>query len=73
MSGMTAMSDEDRIIHQSPFPEWYATQDVRGIWLCDKASDRKVKVEPPTEWGQYWSWNLTEDGKGIYFQQGKGQ
>lgn len=62
------MDDNDRRIHPSPFLNWYAKQDtsVRGIWLCDKASDRKVLVEPPAEWGRHWAWNLTEDGKGIY-------
>jgi len=62
------MTDEDRIVHESPYPAWYATQDTsRGVWLCDRTSDRKVKFEPPAEWGRHWSWNLTEDGSGIYF------
>ena len=62
--------DTDRITHQSPFPEWFATQDAaRGVWLCDKASDRKVEMEPPAEWGQHWTWNMTEDGTGIYFKR----
>ena len=61
---------DDPIIHQSPWHEWYATQDaVRGVWLCDKASDQKVKVEPPTEWERHWTWNVTEDGTGIYFKR----
>jgi hypothetical protein len=62
------MTDEDRRICPSPFPEWYATQDAssRGVWLCDKASDRKILVEPPAEWGRHWSWNVTEDGTGVY-------
>ena len=60
----------DCIIHRSPFPNWFATQDAScGVWLCDKASEQKVKVEPPTEWGRHWSWNVTEDGGGIYFQR----
>jgi len=60
--------DEQHIIHLSPWPQWYATQDTsaRGVWLCDKTSDRKVLVERPAEWGRHWSWNMTEDGKGIY-------
>jgi hypothetical protein len=67
---MTGMADDDRQIHLSPYPEWFATQDpVRGVWLCDKASERKLKVEPPTDWGRHWSWNVTEDGTGIYFQR----
>ena len=63
------MTDQDYIVHQSPFPDWFAFQDTssRGIWICDRASDRKVKFEPPAEWGRDWSWNLTEDGSGIYF------
>lgn len=60
---------DDRIIHQSPFPDWFATQDVRGVWLCDRTSDRKVKFEPPPAWGRDWSWNVTEDGTGIYFRR----
>jgi hypothetical protein len=61
---------EERIVHMSPYADWYATQDVScGVWLCDKTSDRKVLVEPPTEWGRDWKWNVTEDGKGIYFRR----
>ena len=67
---MTGMSEDDRIVHRSPWREWYATQDGScGVWLCDKASERKVKVEPPVEWGRHWSWNVTEDGTGIYFKR----
>ena len=61
------VTDEDRIIRPSPYSQWNAAQDGRGVWLCDKASDRSVKVEPPAGWGRHWSWNLTEDGSGIYF------
>jgi hypothetical protein len=64
------MTDEDRRIHPSPWPQWFATQDTsRGVLLCDRTSDRKVKVEPPAEWGRNWSWNVTEDGSGIYFRR----
>jgi hypothetical protein len=63
--------DEQRIIHVSPFAEWYASQDLsaRGVWVYDKTGDRKVLVEPPAQWGRHWSWNLTEDGKGVYFRR----
>ena len=63
--------DKERIIHAAPWPEWFATQDTsaRGVWLCDKTSDRKVLVEPPAEWGAEWSWNLTEGGNGIYLRR----
>ena len=62
--------NEDCIVHRSPFPDWFATQDTsRGVWLCDKASEQKVKVEPPLEWGRHWSWNVTEDGTGVYFKR----
>ena len=62
--------NEDAIIHRSPFSDWYATQDTSfGVWLCDRASDQKVKVEPPAEWGAHWTWNVTEDGAGIYFRR----
>ncbi len=61
------MTDE-LLVHKAPWPDWYATQDaVRGVLLCRKGSDQKVKVEPPHEWGQRWRWNLTEDGSGMYF------
>jgi hypothetical protein len=60
----------DYIVHHSPFPDWFATQDTsRGVWLCDRTSDRKILVEPPAEWGRHWAWNLTEDGTGIYFRR----
>jgi hypothetical protein len=26
-------------------------------------------AEPPAEWGRHWSWNVTEDGKGVYFKR----
>ena len=65
------MTGEDRRIHLSPFPQWYATQDPAsgGVWLCDKTGDRKILVKSPPEWGRHWSWNVTEDGKGIYFRR----
>ena len=68
---MTGMTEDDRRTHLSPFPEWYATQDASscGVWICDKASDQKVKVEPPADWGRHWSWNVTEDGKGVCFKR----
>ena len=34
-----------------------------------RRATRKVKVEPPAEWGRDWSWNVTEDGTGIYFER----
>jgi hypothetical protein len=62
--------NEDDIIHRSPFRDWYATQDAScGVWLCDRASDQKVKIEPPAQWEAHWTWNVTEDGVGIYFRR----
>jgi hypothetical protein len=63
------MAEHDLRIHPAPFSDWYATQDTsaRGVWLCDRATEEKVKVVPPAEWGPNWSWNITEDGKGVYF------
>ena len=59
-------ADEPIIIHKSPFADWFATQDIaRGVSLYDRSSDAKIAVEPPAEWGRHWSWNVTEDGKGI--------
>jgi len=64
------MTDNDRIIHKSPFSEWYATQDAScGVWLCDKTNDQKIKIEPPAQWEAHWTWNVTEDGMGIYFKR----
>ena len=65
------MTNEDRRIHLSPFPDWYADQDTSagGVWLYDKTSERKVLVQPPAEWGRHWSWNLTQDGTGIYVKR----
>jgi hypothetical protein len=61
---------DDQVIHESPYADWYATQDAssRAVWICDKGSDRKVLVEPPTEWGRHWAWNVTEDGKAVCFR-----
>jgi hypothetical protein len=65
------MTDPDRRIHPAPYPDWYATQDTSspGVWICDRATEEKVKVEPPAEWGRNWSWNITQDGKGVYFRR----
>ncbi|MGO8752097.1 MAG: hypothetical protein ACLQNE_39670 [Thermoguttaceae bacterium] len=64
---------DDLVIHQAPWPDWFATQDaVRGVLFCKKESDEKVKVEPPASWGSRWRWNLTEDGSGIYFRKEQG-
>jgi hypothetical protein len=53
-----------------PWLDWYATQDgIRGALLCDRESEEKVRVEPPTEWGSRWRWNVTEDGSGVYFRE----
>lgn len=62
----------DTIEHESPWPSWYADQDGRAVWLHDKASGEKAKVEPPIEWGHDWCWNVTEDGTGIYFRRVSG-
>jgi hypothetical protein len=57
------------VVHKAPWPSWYADQDGRGVWLHDKASGQKIRVAPPAEWGRGWSWNITEDGTGIYFRR----
>jgi len=63
-------TNEPIVIHESPFAHWFATQDVaRGVSLHDRRSDAKIAVEPPAEWGWHWSWNVTEDGQGIYFRR----
>lgn len=65
------MTDLDRRIHLAPFLDWFATQDTsaRAVWIYDRASAEKVKLEPPAERGPNWSWNITEDGGGIYFRR----
>ncbi len=63
------MKDE-LVIHPSPWLEWFATQDSeRGVSIREKGSDRKIVIEPPSEWGTHWAWNLTEDGAGVYFRR----
>lgn len=53
-------------IFKSPWPKWYATQEsLRGVMICNKASDEKKLLEPPQEWGSKWAWIFTEDGSGI--------
>ncbi len=63
------MADDNRQIHPSPYPNWNATQDVSCVWIYERGSDRRIKLEPPAEWGQHWAWNFTEDGKGICFKR----
>jgi hypothetical protein len=64
------MTDDPNLrIHLSPYVDWYATQDVACVWICDRHSEQRVKFEPPAEWGRHWSWNITEDGSGIYMKR----
>ena len=64
------MTDQDQWIHPAPFSDWFATQDTsaRGVWLCDRATEEKIKLEPPAEWGRDWAWNITEDGRAVCFR-----
>ncbi len=66
----TTTVTDDLVTHQARWrADWYATQDaIRGIWFCNRASNEKVRVEPPSEWGRKWQWNITEDGSGVYFR-----
>ena len=54
--------------HESPYADWFATQDGRGVLVCDRQSDRKTRIEPPEDWGKHWGWNLTQDGKGVQLE-----
>ena len=56
----------DSVIHQSPWPDWFATQESRrSVSICDKASDERIEVQPPASWGKKWAWNISEDGTGV--------
>lgn len=66
-------ANEPIVIHESPFTDWFATQDIaRGVTIYDRSSGEKIVVKPPAKWGRQWSWNVTEDGKGIYFKRTEG-
>ena len=59
-------SEKNAHVMKSPWEQWYATQsDLDGVWLCDRTSEEKVKVKPPSTWGRNWAWNIAEDGTGI--------
>jgi hypothetical protein len=61
--------EADIRVHRSPWPEWFATQEsLTGVFLCNKSTGEKVKIEPPKEWGRNWAWNFTEDGTGIFIR-----
>ena len=62
-------SDVDTVTHPSPFSDWFASQDGRSILICDKASDGRIKVEPPPAWGNAWAWNIDEAGTGIVMRR----
>lgn len=64
-------SDANTVIHPSPWPDWLATQEGRSVWICNKASEERVRVEPPADWGSDWAWNITEDGTGIVMRRVK--
>jgi hypothetical protein len=58
------------VVHPSPWPKWIATQeDSCSVRICDKASDEKIKVEPPADWGNAWAWNISQDGTGIVLRR----
>ncbi len=60
------------VVHKTPWPSWYADQDGRALWIHDRTSGQKIKVEPPAEWGRHWAWNVTEDGEGNCFRRTSG-
>lgn len=56
--------------HKSPWPVWYASQEsLTGIVICNKATEERVLVSPPKEWGRHWAWNFAEDGSGIVIRR----
>jgi hypothetical protein len=56
----------DMRFHESPWADWYATQEsITAVVICNKETAEKVVVEPPQEWGRKWAWNILEDGSGI--------
>ena len=60
----------DTRFHKSPWTGWYATQEsLWGVVICDKATDEKIVIEPPKEWGRKWAWNISSDGLGIVMQR----
>lgn len=64
------VDEPDSVIHPSPWPEWFASQeDRRSVVICDRASDNKIKIQPPASWGKNWAWNITEDGSGIVLRR----
>jgi hypothetical protein len=69
---MTAQLTDPLVIHKSPWSSWYADQQGRAVWIHDKTSSRKAKLEPPAEWGSHWQWNITVDGTGIFFRHVSG-
>jgi len=62
--------NETTIIHESPWSDWFATQDLsRGVSLHERGGNRSIILTPPPEWEAAWAWNVTEDGAGIYFRR----
>ena len=60
----------DTVTHPSPWPDWFATQEnCRSVLICNKASEEKVKVEPPADWGSNWAWNINDTGAGIVMRR----
>lgn len=55
----------DRIEIESPFPNYFVTQNGRAVEIVDNDTEQRQRYEPPAEWGRGWAWNLTETG--IYF------
>ena len=36
------VQEPDTRIHKSPWPNWYATQEVASVAICNKETDEKV-------------------------------
>ena len=61
---------ETRITHPVDFETCYVTQRGRSVVVVKKGElDAQGMFAPPQAWGDSWSWNVLEDGSGIYLRR----
>ena len=65
----TEIETPEMVSYRVGFKMWQVTQDGRGLVVTDLHRRKTARVEPPAEWGDRWSWNLTDGG--FYFRNGR--
>ena len=65
---MTGRHD-DSLIHFRRFPTGTPPRTFPRRMALRQGKRPEGQVVPPADWGRHWTWNVTEDGTGIYFKR----